>query len=134
MQLSVQEQLLRRNVKRFRGGLVCKAHRFLFHFTTQAIPGGVPSTVSGGRCVSCTVRYSSRSTNNYFADMSSGSHEGLYLRLVYHSALGSRVRRRREDPLCRTCKNTVSGNMLLHFKVNPRNLSTSGSAHNFVWS
>ena len=27
------EQLLRRNVKRFRGGLVCKAHRLLYHST-----------------------------------------------------------------------------------------------------
>ena len=26
-------QLLRRNVKRFRGGLVCKAHRLLYHST-----------------------------------------------------------------------------------------------------
>jgi len=27
------EQLLRRNVKRFRGGLVFKAHRFVYHST-----------------------------------------------------------------------------------------------------
>jgi len=30
-ELSIQEQLLRRNVKRFRGGLVFKAHRLLHH-------------------------------------------------------------------------------------------------------
>jgi hypothetical protein len=30
---SIQEQLLRRIVKRFRGGLVFKAHRLLFHST-----------------------------------------------------------------------------------------------------
>ena len=29
----VREQLLRRNVKRFRGGLVFKAHRLLYHST-----------------------------------------------------------------------------------------------------
>ena len=29
----IQEQLRRRIVKRFRGGLVCKAHRLLFHST-----------------------------------------------------------------------------------------------------
>jgi hypothetical protein len=28
---AIKEQLLRRNVKRFRGGLVCKAHRRLYH-------------------------------------------------------------------------------------------------------
>ena len=28
-----KEQLLRRNVKRFRGGLVCKAHRRVYHST-----------------------------------------------------------------------------------------------------
>ena len=28
---SIQEQLLRRNVKRFRGGLVFKAHRLVYH-------------------------------------------------------------------------------------------------------
>ena len=31
--VSVQEQLLRRNIKRFRGGLVFKAHRRLYHST-----------------------------------------------------------------------------------------------------
>ena len=30
---SIQEQLLRRNVKRFRGGLVSKARRLLYHST-----------------------------------------------------------------------------------------------------
>jgi len=30
---SIQEQLLRRNVKRFRGGLVFKAHRLVYHST-----------------------------------------------------------------------------------------------------
>ena len=30
---SIQEQLIRRNVKRFRGGLVFKAHRLLYHST-----------------------------------------------------------------------------------------------------
>jgi hypothetical protein len=30
VQFSIQEQLLRRNVKRFRGGLVCKAHRLVY--------------------------------------------------------------------------------------------------------
>ena len=29
----IEEQLLRRNVKRFRGGLVFKAHRLLYHST-----------------------------------------------------------------------------------------------------
>ena len=32
-QLSISEQLLRRNVKRFRGGLVCKAHRLVYPST-----------------------------------------------------------------------------------------------------
>ena len=32
-QFSIQEQLLRRNVKRFRGGLVSKAHRLVYHST-----------------------------------------------------------------------------------------------------
>ena len=32
-QFSIQEKLLRRNVKRFRGGLVFKAHRLLYHST-----------------------------------------------------------------------------------------------------
>ena len=32
-EFSIQEQLLRRNVKRFRGGLVFKAHRLLYHST-----------------------------------------------------------------------------------------------------
>ena len=32
-QFSIQDQLLRRNVKRFRGGLVFKAHRLLYHST-----------------------------------------------------------------------------------------------------
>ena len=31
--LSIEEQLLGRNVKRFRGGLVFKAHRILYHST-----------------------------------------------------------------------------------------------------
>ena len=31
MKLSIQEELLHRNVKRFRGGLVFKAHRLLYH-------------------------------------------------------------------------------------------------------
>ena len=31
VQSSIEEQLLRRNVKRFRGGLVFKAHRLLYH-------------------------------------------------------------------------------------------------------
>ena len=30
---SIEEQLLRRNVERFRGGIVCKAHRLLYHST-----------------------------------------------------------------------------------------------------
>jgi len=30
---SIKEQLLRRNVKRFRGGLVFKAHRLVYHPT-----------------------------------------------------------------------------------------------------
>jgi hypothetical protein len=33
VQFSISEQLLRRNVKRFRGGLVCKAHRLVYHLT-----------------------------------------------------------------------------------------------------
>jgi hypothetical protein len=33
VQFSIQEQLLRRDVKRFRGGLVFKAHRLLSHST-----------------------------------------------------------------------------------------------------
>ena len=33
VQFSTQEQLLRRNVKRFRGGLVFKAHRLVYHST-----------------------------------------------------------------------------------------------------
>jgi len=32
-QFSIQEQLLRRNVKRFQGGLVLKAHRLVYHST-----------------------------------------------------------------------------------------------------
>ena len=30
---TIEEQLLHRNVKRFRGGLVFKAHRLLYHFS-----------------------------------------------------------------------------------------------------
>ena len=33
MQFSIEEQVLRRIVKRFRGGLVFKAHRFLYNST-----------------------------------------------------------------------------------------------------
>ena len=33
IQFSIQEQLLSRNVERLRGGLVFKAHRFLYHST-----------------------------------------------------------------------------------------------------
>ena len=33
VQFSIYEQLLRRSVKRFRGGLVFKAHRLLYHTT-----------------------------------------------------------------------------------------------------
>ena len=33
MQFSIQEQLLRRNMKRFRGGLTFKAHRLVYHPT-----------------------------------------------------------------------------------------------------
>jgi len=33
VQFSIEEQLLRRNVKRFRRGLVFKAHRLLYHST-----------------------------------------------------------------------------------------------------
>jgi len=33
MGLLIQEQLLRRNVKRFQGGLVFKTHRLLYHST-----------------------------------------------------------------------------------------------------
>ena len=32
-QFSIEEQLLRRNVKRFRGGLAVKAHRLVYHST-----------------------------------------------------------------------------------------------------
>ena len=35
--LSIEEQLLHRNVKRFRGGLVFKAHRWLYHSTLGSI-------------------------------------------------------------------------------------------------
>ena len=31
--LSIEEQRFRRIVRRFRGGLVCKAHRILYHLT-----------------------------------------------------------------------------------------------------
>ena len=34
---SIQEQLLSRNVERFRGGLVFKAHRLLYHSTLGSI-------------------------------------------------------------------------------------------------
>ena len=33
VQLSIREQRLRSNVKQFQGGLVCKAHRLLYHST-----------------------------------------------------------------------------------------------------
>ena len=33
VQFSIEEQLLRRNVKRFRGGLVLEAHLLLYHST-----------------------------------------------------------------------------------------------------
>jgi len=33
VQFSIQEQILLRNVQRFRGGLVFKAHRLLYHST-----------------------------------------------------------------------------------------------------
>ena len=36
MQLSIQEQLLHTNEKRLRGGLVLKAHRWLYHSTLGA--------------------------------------------------------------------------------------------------
>jgi len=37
MNRAIQEQLLRRNVKRCRGGLVCEAHRRLYHSTLGLI-------------------------------------------------------------------------------------------------
>ena len=36
VQFSIQEQLVSRNVERFRGGLVCKVHRLLYHSTLGA--------------------------------------------------------------------------------------------------
>ena len=64
-QFPIQEQLLRRNVKRSRGGLVCKAHRLVYHSTLGS--SEISNTVlpaSDNHTVENLVR---KSYQNYYA-------------------------------------------------------------------
>ena len=75
-----KQQLLHRNVKGLRGGLVCKARRFVYHSTlgSRVIKKKKRPLVgtSGARTVvepSCW---------KYFVEMCCGSETGSYLRLI----------------------------------------------------
>ena len=58
---SIQEQLLHRNVQRFRGGLVFKAHRLLYHSTLGV---RVIKKKKCGKCLPCPERHARRCRAN----------------------------------------------------------------------
>ena len=87
--LILQGMALHRNVQRFRGGLVFKAHRLCVSLNARL--EGNTEEEYGERG---TDLYSSQSENNFFTEMCSGSEVGSYLRLidlVHHSSLGLSV-------------------------------------------
>ena len=103
------EQLLNRNVKRFRGGLVCKAHRLLNHSTlgmratkkTNSVGGGLQVSAwwRHGRMRACSPATSPCSTGEPTQPSSlyrnvKRFRGGLVCkahRLLNHSTLGSRI-------------------------------------------
>jgi len=75
----------RRVRKPVRGGLVIKAHRWLYHSTlgSRVIKKLRVCLHRHHRRVRKPAhRYSSQFENNYFTEMCSGSEEGSYLRLI----------------------------------------------------
>ena len=72
VQFSTSEQLLRRNVKRFRGGLVFKAHRLVYHSTL------------GLRIIKKKKRVEDAAERTWFTstEMCGGSEASSYLRLI----------------------------------------------------
>ena len=98
--LHSRSQFKNRNVQRFRGGLVFKAHRLLYHSTLglRVIKKKrrMTSECSANHRVTAMKLYlhlRSQFKNNHFTEMCSGSEARSYLRLidfVYHSTLGLR--------------------------------------------
>ena len=53
----LKEQLLDRNVKRFRGGLIFKAHRLLYHSNSRLESNNEKKKKEKGPTVPCILRY-----------------------------------------------------------------------------
>ena len=102
-----REQLLRRNVKRFRGGLVPKAHRLLYHSTL-----GLRVIKKKKRRETHHLAWRSAQKNealDFETRVRRGTHHSRRRRPVfkahrwlYHSTLGSRVIKKKRRGTCPT--------------------------------